>query len=252
MAQDKGLLFFYDWQPAFETLSGEDCKALLIAMLDYRRDGTPPPEFEGMAKVAASFVFPAIERSAKLAEAGRNGAKKKQEYTESRRVAEPSPHSTLEAPLQPPSSQPQAQDRDKTKNRDKTKQDDDYVVKAEPPSAVAAEQEEMIFGAYNESCPSLKKADKLTGKRREAIRELLGTYTPDEIVEGFRRAQNTPFLCGGGKNGWIADFDWLIQEEHFTRLMEGGYDERQKNKGRQEDDFLAYLNDELAKEETGY
>ncbi len=225
MAQDKGLLFFYDWQPAFETLSGEDCKALLIAMLNYRRDGTPPPEFEGMAKVAASFVFPAIERSAKLAEAGRNGAKKKQEYSESRKVAEPSPHSTLEAPLQPPSSQPKAQDKTETK----TRQDDDYVVREKTPSAAVAGQEEIIFGRYNELCPSLKKADKLTGKHREAIRELLVSYTPDEIVEGFRRAQNTPFLCGGGSKGWKADFDWLVQEEHFTRLIEGGYDEHQKN-----------------------
>ncbi len=73
MANDKGLLFFYDWKPAFEALSGDDCKALLLAMLDYRREGIPPPEFEGGAKIAAAFIFPAIDRSIKLSSAGRKG-----------------------------------------------------------------------------------------------------------------------------------------------------------------------------------
>lgn len=73
MAQDKGLLFFYDWKVAFEALSGEDCKALLLAMLDYKQNGVQPPAFEGGAKIAASFVFPAIDRSIKCSSSGRSG-----------------------------------------------------------------------------------------------------------------------------------------------------------------------------------
>lgn len=229
MAKDKGLLFFYDWQPAFEALSGDDFKALFLAMLDYRRDGTPPPEFEGMAKIAASFVFPAIDRSAKLSEAGRNGAKRKQEYSELRKAAEPSPHSTLEAPLQPVSSQLQAQDKDKTKNKDKTKQDDDCVVIEQPSPSAADAEIDKVFDLYTELCPSLNEVRNRTAKRREAVRMLLEHHTVDEITEGFRKAESNPFLCGGGKNGWKADFDWLIQEEHFTKILEGGYENWQKN-----------------------
>lgn len=75
---DKGLLFFYDWKIAFEALSGDDCKALLLAMLDYKQNGTQPPEFEGSAKIAAAFIFPAIDRSIKCADAGRSGGLKTQ------------------------------------------------------------------------------------------------------------------------------------------------------------------------------
>ena len=68
--KDKGLLFFYDWANAFEALSGDECKTLLLAMLAYSQDGTAPPEFEGGAKVAASFLFPAISRAKELSKAG--------------------------------------------------------------------------------------------------------------------------------------------------------------------------------------
>lgn len=60
---DIGLLLPYDWLPAFELLPADDVKALILAMMYYKRDGTPPPEFEGAAKIAACFIFPVIRRS---------------------------------------------------------------------------------------------------------------------------------------------------------------------------------------------
>ena len=79
MAKDKGLLFFYDWKPVFEELQPEDCKALILAMLEYKQNQTPPPEFTGAAKIAALLIFPAIDRSEKLSAAGRNGGLKTQQ-----------------------------------------------------------------------------------------------------------------------------------------------------------------------------
>lgn len=70
---EKGLLFFYDWRAPFQELSGEECKALLLAMLDYSQNDVEPPEFEGSAKIAASFLFPALMRSKQCAKAGRAG-----------------------------------------------------------------------------------------------------------------------------------------------------------------------------------
>lgn len=54
--------FYYDWYQPFSTLSGEDFKRLILAMVQYHKDGTPPPEFEGSAWLIASFVFPQLER----------------------------------------------------------------------------------------------------------------------------------------------------------------------------------------------
>lgn len=70
---EKGLLFFYDWRVPFQELSGDECKALLLAMLDYSQNDIEPPAFEGPAKIAASFLFPALMRSKQCAKAGRTG-----------------------------------------------------------------------------------------------------------------------------------------------------------------------------------
>ncbi len=73
---DKGLLFFYDWRKPFSMLSGDECKELLMAMLDYSESGTQPPEFQGQAEMAASFIFPHLKRYMDSVETGRIGGKK--------------------------------------------------------------------------------------------------------------------------------------------------------------------------------
>lgn len=77
--ENKGLLFFYDWRDPIEELSGDEVKSLLLAMLDFSKDGTEPPQFKGGAKIAAAFMFPAIDRFRKQSEAGRKGGTTTQE-----------------------------------------------------------------------------------------------------------------------------------------------------------------------------
>ncbi|MCQ2355000.1 MAG: DUF6291 domain-containing protein [Clostridia bacterium] len=84
---ERGFLFFYDWLPAFRQLSGEDFKCLFLAMIDYQRDGTEPPEFEGVANVIGLFVFPQLERRKQYVENGIN----------SRKNAVPAPETAQEA-----------------------------------------------------------------------------------------------------------------------------------------------------------
>ena len=79
MAKDKGLLIFYDWKDVFEELPPDDCKALLLALINYKQNHIQPPEFLGSAKIAALMMFSAIDRAEKLSEAGRRGGKRTQE-----------------------------------------------------------------------------------------------------------------------------------------------------------------------------
>lgn len=69
VAKAKGILLFYDWAEAFDELPPKDCKALLMAMFAFAQDGTPPPEFAGKARMAAGFIFPALERAKRVSEA---------------------------------------------------------------------------------------------------------------------------------------------------------------------------------------
>lgn len=55
--------FFYDWIKPLSALSGAECQKLLIAMAKYHQNGEEIPEFEGMAGIAADFIFPQLDRA---------------------------------------------------------------------------------------------------------------------------------------------------------------------------------------------
>ena len=78
---DKGLILFYDWKSCFELLSGDECKKLILAMIDFSRDGKEPPDLEGMAQMAVNFIFPQIKRAKDAHEqksrAGKAGGEKR-------------------------------------------------------------------------------------------------------------------------------------------------------------------------------
>lgn len=163
---NKGLLFFYDWRIPFEALSGDETKALLMAMLDYSEFGTDPPQFEGGAKIAAAFLFPALERSKKRAESGRVGGKTtaaKNSASESSCSAEDASRGALSgasSKIQP--HRLRLEDKDKDKNKDK----DNSI---EPPTPATGE---------GESC------FRDFGEARQYFVEL-GAPAPDEMAREF-------------------------------------------------------------------
>ena len=74
---DRGFIFFYDWGPAFEQTSAENVKKLLLAIIDFAKDGTPPPKFTGEAAIVAGFIFPALERRQYNSENARKRAERR-------------------------------------------------------------------------------------------------------------------------------------------------------------------------------
>lgn len=82
----------------------------------------------------------------------------------------------------------------------------------------------LIFEQYNSICCSMTPAKNLTNKRKRAIYRLVKSgYDPIEL---FRIAAQIPFLCGINKEGWRANFDWLIEPENAIKVIEGNYSKR--------------------------
>ena len=79
---DKGLLFFYDWEECFDSLPDKEFKEMVMAMLRYKKYGTPPPEFNGISKIAASLIFPQLDRQIRDFENGKKGGRPKKEDTD--------------------------------------------------------------------------------------------------------------------------------------------------------------------------
>ena len=60
---DSGFLILYDWLPAFRSLSGDELKELLFALIDNQKDGTPLPTFDDPhTAIFAQMIAPTIKR----------------------------------------------------------------------------------------------------------------------------------------------------------------------------------------------
>ncbi|MGN1432347.1 MAG: phage replication initiation protein [Ruminococcus sp.] len=80
-----------------------------------------------------------------------------------------------------------------------------------------------VVDLFNSVCVSLPKVQKLNDKRRKLIvnaEKLLGELTFEEL---FRLVENSDFLTGrnGKWNG--CGFDWILQPESLTKIIEGNY-----------------------------
>ena len=64
-----------EWLNLLWELPSKEFKRLFLAMYDYQTEGKEPPEFEGMAKIAALCIFPELTRRRRFSEMGKRSAK---------------------------------------------------------------------------------------------------------------------------------------------------------------------------------
>lgn len=94
---------------------------------------------------------------------------------------------------------------------------------------------ESVRELFNSNCIFMKPCQAITKKRAELIKELLEAYSIEEIKNTFEKANKTDWLIGKNEKGWKATFDWLIDIDHFTRVMEGAYESIGKEKNQFKD-----------------
>ncbi len=223
-------LVFHDWRDAFEALDGDSCKAILLAMFDYSVSGIEPPEFDDpAAKMAARFIFPAMERRARDAENGRKGGNKRVENASAKSTVEKPVDNNVDnatfyggtTPLEPPFNPPSTlnktrQDKDKTETKqdiNKIRQDEDKTMDVS-----------SVVGQAIEICDWLDIPSGISSKTSQLI--MSSGYTIDDYRRLFETANECEFLRGGGDRGWKASFDWLI--EHMDEVTAGKYRKWQK------------------------
>jgi hypothetical protein len=70
----------------------------------------------------------------------------------------------------------------------------------------------------------LPKVAKLTDRRRQQLKARIRENTLEDFQKVFAAIGRSPFLRGENKNGWRADFDFVLQPKSFVRMLEGSYD----------------------------
>ena len=68
-----------------------------------------------------------------------------------------------------------------------------------------------------------------TPERRQALEQLMAQTDVDKekIKEAITNAAASDFLNGKGQKGWIADFDWIMVPQHFQKVLENFYRNKQ-------------------------
>ena len=85
---------------------------------------------------------------------------------------------------------------------------------------------EGIKDAYNTICVSLPSVKSLSETRKKAIRARLTSYTMEDMLEAFRKAEASDFLKGRNDRNWQANFDWIIKDANIAKILDGNYDNK--------------------------
>lgn len=91
---------------------------------------------------------------------------------------------------------------------------------------------------WNQSCPSLPAVKKMTPARKKKVESILKDYTEADLLEAMNRVEASDFLSGRN-GGWKANFDWLINQNNFVKVLEGNYENKMPRRTRTETEFDA-------------
>ena len=87
-----------------------------------------------------------------------------------------------------------------------------------------------IINLYNNTCVSFPRVrPPISESRKKAIKARMRVYTIDEFRRMFEMAERSDFLKGSNGRDWSANFDWMIKDTNMAKILEGNYENRQKN-----------------------
>lgn len=92
-----------------------------------------------------------------------------------------------------------------------------------PPKKVDCQQ---IIDLFNSICVSFPSVRSLSDARRKAIKARLNTYSIEQFKAMFEIAEASSFLKGQNGRNWRANFDWLIKDSNFAKVLDGNYSDK--------------------------
>lgn len=101
--------------------------------------------------------------------------------------------------------------------------------KKEKESKIKENKRNEIKEIYNTTCTNLPKIQKITKNREKLINEFLKGFSLEEFKSICEIANNNSFLTGENDRNWKADFDFLINPNKATNILEGKYSNNTKS-----------------------
>ena len=107
-------------------------------------------------------------------------------------------------------------------------------------SSVSADRQspfdyQSVVDCFNSVCISLPKVQKMTDKRRKAIRSAKKQLGEQTFAELFDKVEQSDFLTGRSGAWSGCGFDWVLKPANLTKIIEGNYNRStEKNSNIQE------------------
>lgn len=103
---------------------------------------------------------------------------------------------------------------------------------------------ELIIKSFNSICNSLEPILKLTQQRKINIEKIINEYKPNDVCAFFdivfTKVSESSFLNGGGEKGWKMNFDWMLNQDNFLKIIENNYQDDKTNSNRGNDTKQGY------------
>lgn len=92
---------------------------------------------------------------------------------------------------------------------------------------------QQIADMYNETCVSFPRLTKLSDARKKAIKARLNKYSLEDFQRLFEIAESSSFLKGQNSRNWSANFDWMMKDANFVKILDGNYQDRNNTAGEE-------------------
>lgn len=135
-------------------------------------------------------------------------------------------------------SKPNVNVADKEEDKKRIKKDleissrEDMSAEVEPKPSY-----DSVKDSFNDLCPSFNPVRSLSSIREEKLNKLFENYSVEDFSEAFRNAENSDYLKGANERGWKADFDWLIEEKNFAKVLENRYRKYESTSAKKTEDL---------------
>ena len=90
-----------------------------------------------------------------------------------------------------------------------------------------------VIREYKKICVSLPQTITLSPLLKSKIETIKNKYSFEKMKEVFEKAEASDFLKGS--KGFKANFDWLMNENNFAKVLDGNYDNKRECKSKNMD-----------------
>ena len=82
---------------------------------------------------------------------------------------------------------------------------------------------------------NVPKIRNINEARKKSIKARLGEYDIETILNVIDKVVASDFLNGSSNTGFTASFDWIFKPSNFIKILEGNYDNRDRERNVQDD-----------------